>query len=126
MKDYEGIFILDTKLGPDVLKKATSTLSDTITKEEGTIIKTDTWGKRRLAYLIKKSYEGYYVLLRFQLNPDKITRIRSVYQLNDNLLRYLIVLYDEKTLIKPKKEKKQKPATAAVEAAAETPAAVSQ
>ena len=105
MNNYEGVFILDSVPSPDAAKKAVSRVSDTITKEGGSITKTDEWGKRRLAYLIGKSYEGYYLLLQFKLSPDKMARVRSLYQLDESLLRYMIVVHDPKASLKPRRKK---------------------
>ena len=61
---YETVFILSTKLGEDGIASLVQKFKDLIAAN-GTVDGVDEWGKRRLAYLINKEAEGYYVLIDF-------------------------------------------------------------
>ena len=50
------------------------------------------WGKRHLAYPIEKQTSGYYVVAQFTARPDPLTELERVLKLEDDLLRYLVVL----------------------------------
>ncbi|MDR1651599.1 MAG: 30S ribosomal protein S6 [Synergistaceae bacterium] len=57
--------------------------------------KIDLWGKRHLAYPIKKQQEGFYALITFKLVPDAIRELDRVLGLRSSVLRHLVVAIDE-------------------------------
>jgi small subunit ribosomal protein S6 len=95
MKDYEAIFIFDSKLTSDQYKAALQTVQDTIQKEGGQVAQTQEWGKKRLAYPIKSQYEAAYVLIDFKGDPIKNDRLRTLFKLNEHLLRCVIFSKEE-------------------------------
>lgn len=54
----------------------------------------DRWGKRRLAYAVKKFTDGFYVLINFEAAPAEIKEIDRVLKINDEVLRHLIVKHE--------------------------------
>lgn len=90
MENYEGLFILDADLGPDASKAAVQSVSDTITRNGGTITEAQEWGKRKLAYIVKKKREGNYVLVQFSSNTDAVAKMNTQYLLNEQILKYLV------------------------------------
>jgi small subunit ribosomal protein S6 len=56
--------------------------------------KIDLWGKRRLAYPIKKQQEGFYALIVFKMAPDAIRELDRVLGLRASVLRHLVVTAD--------------------------------
>jgi small subunit ribosomal protein S6 len=57
--------------------------------------KIDLWGKKRLAYPIKKQLEGFYALVKFKITPDVIREIDRILSLRASVLRHLVVSTDE-------------------------------
>ena len=57
--------------------------------------KTDLWGKKRLAYPIKKQQEGFSALITFKISPDAIKELDRVLSLKTAVLRHLVVAVDE-------------------------------
>lgn len=94
MNKYEVMFIAkpleEAEVDPIV-----EFISNLITKNGGNIEKVDRWGKRHLAYLVKKQSEGYYVLINFEADPTVIKEIDRVIKIRDEILRHLIVKIDE-------------------------------
>ncbi len=64
-RDYEALLIVRADLTEEEIEKEIDGIVDLIKSEGGTIIEDDRWGKKRLAYLIKKQRYGFYTLLRF-------------------------------------------------------------
>ena len=90
MKNYEALFVL--KPGQeDSIKKVTASIADSIKKNKGNIIKEDNWGKRTLAYPIKKHQEGVYYKLNFSIDSLSIENLNRTYKLNSGILRTLII-----------------------------------
>ena len=90
MKNYEALFVL--KPGQEEsLKKVTASITDSIKKNKGKILKEDNWGRRNLAYPIKKHREGIYYKLNFSIGSLSIETLNQTYKLNSGILRTLII-----------------------------------
>ena len=63
--DYETIFILRADIDSDASEKAISRVVNAIQQGSGTLIKLESWGKRRLAFPIGKQRKGFYVYARY-------------------------------------------------------------
>ena len=107
---YETVFILSTKLGDDGITATVQKFKDLI-GAHGTVDSVDEWGKRRLAYPIKKEEEGYYTLINFTSVPSFTAELDRVYNITDGVLRSLIV----KRVIPQKKPEPAKPEAPKVE-----------
>jgi small subunit ribosomal protein S6 len=58
-------------------------------------VATETWGRRNLAYPIKKYGTGHYVLQRFEMNPGGTAELDRLLRFNENVMRYLLTRTDE-------------------------------
>ncbi|MFH1857392.1 MAG: 30S ribosomal protein S6 [Candidatus Omnitrophota bacterium] len=87
---YEGLFIVRPDLNEESQKTLYAQIEEPITKNGGTIETAQEWGRRALAYPIRKKREGLYYLVRFQVNPGMVTNLRKHYSLNESILRTLI------------------------------------
>ena len=96
---YCTIFIIDVSQNPEEVENVTSRIVQLIEDHGGSIKRNERWGKKRLAYPIRKRTSGFYVEIEFnaqsRLNIPKT--IESEYRLNDRVLRYLtyVVTNDE-------------------------------
>ena len=72
--------------------------SKLITSNGGTIDKEDRWGKKRLAYEIKKEIEGYYVLFYVTCESACVNECDRVMKITDEVLKHMIVRSDEKEI----------------------------
>ena len=94
MVNYEGIFILDPDMPMDASKAAVASLQELVTKNGGRVDSLQDWGRKRLAYKIKKKGEGNYIILNFQLDSQFTKKLEQSLRLNDNIIRYLLVNKD--------------------------------
>ena len=104
MNRYEMIYVIDTGLEEAARKELIEKVSSLITGNGGEIEKVDeTWGKRRLAYAINYKTEGWYVLVNFKAPADLPRELERNLQINENVLRYLVVkLEEKKSSVKPR------------------------
>ena len=65
-----------------------------ILHKNGKVESTEEWGKKKLAYPIKKQNEGYYVLINFSSNPDFIDELERVYNITDEIIKHIVVKKD--------------------------------
>lgn len=90
MNNYEGLFIIKPELTEENTKNVIKGISDTIAKGGGAIKKEENWGKKQLAYPVKKSKEGYMYKVDFDIDAAQITKIETTYKLNTDILRTMI------------------------------------
>ncbi|MCR4438601.1 MAG: 30S ribosomal protein S6 [bacterium] len=126
MRQYETTFAIDSQLKSGEIDEIVKRFERFISVNGGQVLEVQRWGKRRLAYEIKKRQYGYYVHIRFAGKGSIIRALEREYQLNEAILRYLTVVLSKQALKAEAlgKEKSLAAATApapAVEAPAEAP-----
>ncbi|MDD4125083.1 MAG: 30S ribosomal protein S6 [Eubacteriales bacterium] len=87
---YETIFIVNNTIGEDEVKAVVAKFT-TLVSENGTVESINEWGTRRLAYPINDLTDGYYVLVRFYSEPAFPAELKRLYNINDFILRSLII-----------------------------------
>ena len=95
MTNYEVMFILDPALEDDKKEAAVEMVKEIIATE-GEVGNVDVWGLRKLAYLIQKKNEGYYVVVEFKAQPTLPKELDRRMKIADSVMRHLIVNKDEK------------------------------
>ncbi len=95
MQNYEGMFIINPTLSTEETDKTIAAIEEEITKNGGEIRERNPWGRRRLAYPIKRQREGFYYRLGFRIAQAAIDQLKKVYELKEPILRVMIVV-DEK------------------------------
>lgn len=95
MEKYETMLILDAQSEEGLQEELIVKFKDIIEREGGQVNNLDKWGKRRLAYEVKKHKEGFYVLINFQAPPEACHELERTFKINDEVLRYLIVREEE-------------------------------
>ncbi len=113
MRPYEVIFILDPALADDGSEAAINAAKAVVTRENGEVVEVQKWGKKRLAYEIKKRREGQYVFFRLNAPPKAVTELERHLKHAEPVLKYLTVLVET-----PRRavEKTKAPEAAAAEA----------
>ena len=95
MSKYELVFVADPRLSEEDVVALTDEYKNMLTDNGGTILKEESWGKKRLAYPIRKLSEGYYVLYNVELESgNPFPEIERRMEQNDKVLRYLTVRLD--------------------------------
>ena len=91
MRKYETIFILHPSLDEEAVKANIEKFKGVIVNGGGTIDNVDFWGKRKLAYEIKKVTEGFYTLVNFSAEPELPKELDRIFRITDGVIRHLIV-----------------------------------
>ena len=94
MNPYELLLIIT----PDYDESEAETLTDqvkSIIENGGTLLKVDPWGKKRLAYPIRKRSEGYYVLYIFESPSSFVAELNQSLRVIETILRYMVVGYED-------------------------------
>ena len=91
--NYETIMIINSNLDETATKSTIDKMLALI-GENGKVESTEEWGKKKLAYPIKKQNEGYYVLINFSSNPDFIDELERVYNITAEIIKHIVVKKD--------------------------------
>lgn len=94
MKRYETLFIVQVDLPIDEINSIIERYRAIVTALKGTIVKVEKWGKRRLAYEIKKQSNGYYVLIDFAGNSTIIDELERNFKIDDKILKFMTIMKD--------------------------------
>ena len=93
MRDYEAVYIFDSALEESAVNEKLDRFHQKVaTDGDGEITAVDHWGRRQLAYEIEDHENGYYVVTHFKTAAAKLPEFERLLKLDDDLLRYLIVV----------------------------------
>ena len=94
MKPYELLLIITPDHDENEAEALTNQVKSII-ENSGTLLKVDPWGKKRLAYPIRKRSEGYYVLYIFESAPSFVAELNQSLHVIEAILRYMVVQYED-------------------------------
>lgn len=96
MRQYELVFITRTDLEEEAIEALIEKVRTIAETNGAEVTKLEKWGKRRLAYEIQHTREGFYVVMNFKGNAAVAAELDRVLKITENILRYMIVREDEK------------------------------
>jgi len=91
-RQYEAVYIFDSALEEPAITEKLSRFHTLIQQPSGDAPKLNHWGKRTLAYPIKKRDTGYYVVANFEATPGQLPEFERAIKLDDGVLRFLVVV----------------------------------
>lgn len=95
MRHYELMVIFDPTLDERTIAPSLDTLLNVVREEGGKVDKVDVWGKRRLAYEIKKNSEGIYAVVEMNCEPVTVQELDRLLTLNESVLRTKVLRADQ-------------------------------
>lgn len=87
MRQYEMMVILDPEVEERTVQPSLEKYLTVITNDKGTVDKFDIWGRRRLAYPIKKKADGIYAVVNFTSESATAKELERQLSLNESILR---------------------------------------
>jgi small subunit ribosomal protein S6 len=124
MTVYETIFIAKTSLSDEELSGLVGKVRGVIEKHGGEILKTENWGKKKLAYEVRKEKKGAYVFFRFKGVGSLVSELERQYRVEDGIIKFLTIKCDPKLLAEEMAREAAAAQPAAPHLAAPSPAAV--
>lgn len=91
MTDYEMMVIVHPDVDEDGMLAVQEQISQWISNQGGEVLKVDVWGRRKLAYPIRKQLEGSYVVMDMRIPGANLLELERNLKLHERILRYLIV-----------------------------------
>ena len=103
---YESAVLLNAALEDEQIDSVISRIKETIVNNGGEIRDIENWGRKRLAYMVKKSKIGYYVFFRFNAPSSIVSKLERTYVLDEHILRFLTIKLDNDAIESIEKNKK--------------------
>ena len=103
---YESAVLINAALEDEQIDSVISRVKETISNNGGEIRDIENWGRKRLAYMVKKSKIGYYVFFRFNAPSGIVSKLERTYVLDEHILRFLTIKLDNDAIESIEKNKK--------------------
>jgi small subunit ribosomal protein S6 len=94
VRDYELMYIARPELDDDGLRTATESVEQIISAAGGSVVRTTSWGRRRLAYEVDHLRDGHYMLLHLRVDGRAIAAIERALSIHETVFRHLLVLHE--------------------------------
>jgi small subunit ribosomal protein S6 len=95
LRDYELVVVLNPDVADDVVGASIERVQQAVSTRGGEIVDVNHWGRRRLAYPIKRHIEGNYVVSQIKLDPGQVPELESSLRISEEVIRHMIVRADE-------------------------------
>ncbi len=97
MHNYELVLILSPEIADENVSASVARVSQFITDRGGLVTEVEQWGRRKIAYPIRRFTEGTYVLAHCQMETKTTSDLEASLHLNEEVLRHLLVRVDSKS-----------------------------
>jgi small subunit ribosomal protein S6 len=91
MLNYELVFIVNPDISDGDVPKAIDKVTELINKLDGSVTETNQWGRKKLAFPIRKYNEGNYVLSKVALKQNTLKELESTLLMSEDILRHLLI-----------------------------------
>lgn len=91
MRDYELVLIMSPELAEEEVPAAIERISQAVASRGGEVKEVDRWGRRKLAYPIKRHHEGTYLLAQLKLDPSRTAELEAGLHISEEVIRHLLV-----------------------------------
>ena len=91
-REYETIYVLRPDIDPETANRVSTRVSDVLTRERGKLARVETWGRRKLAYPVRKYRRGIYVFLRYIGENTLVAELeRNLRMQKDAVLKFMTI-----------------------------------
>jgi len=94
-REYESIFILHPDSQSNVIDNISGRCQDIISRLNGKLLRAENWGRRKLAYPVKKNQKGIYIYLKYLGYQDLVHELERNFRAIDSIIKFLSVKIDE-------------------------------
>jgi small subunit ribosomal protein S6 len=92
LRDYELMYIVRPTVAEDELPASIERVDSLITGLGGEVAENNPWGKRRMAYPIEKFEEGYYIVSKIRMEPERTRDLESQLAISEDVIRHILVV----------------------------------
>jgi small subunit ribosomal protein S6 len=99
MNYYEKVIIFDPNLEDSAVEENVVKMKDLIVRQGGEILKSENWGRRKLAYALNRHQKGNYIMLLFKAPPATIIELEKFCKVVDPIIKFMVVKLTKKKQI---------------------------
>ncbi len=99
MNYYEKVIIFDANLDDTGVTETVEKIKAVISKHGGEVFKSESWGRRKLAYVLNKHEKGNYYIMQFKSKPTVVAELEKVCRVIDTVLKFMVVRFVKKKQI---------------------------
>ncbi len=108
MHIYESIFIINPNLSDEETANTIKKMQEVVAKQGGEMLKQEDWGKKKLAYEIKKQKRGHYAFFQFKSAPAVVAELERTYKMTDSVIKFITVKLEKELRVRPAPKPKKK------------------
>lgn len=97
MPQYESIFIVRPSLSDEDTEKVVEKLKGVLQRTGASVLKQENWGKKRLAYEVRRERKGTYIYFNFTSPGDTVAELERSYRIEDAVIKFMTIKLDEET-----------------------------
>jgi len=98
LRSYQSVLILKPDFDEAQVGESLEKITGLIKSHGGACLKVDKWGKKRLAYKVKKNRFGYYLNIYHTCENEKLSSLEAKYQLYEAIIKFMVLRLDDKEL----------------------------
>ncbi len=95
MRSYETILIVRPNANEELITGIVNKITKTIKEGQGSLLKVDKWGLRKLAYPVKKEKQGYYIYIEYCTPPVTLFELERLLSIDENVIKFMTVKLEE-------------------------------
>lgn len=99
MNYYEKVIIFDPNLDDSAVEENVGKMKDLIVRQGGEMLKSENWGRRKLAYALNRHQKGNYILLLFKAPPSTIIELEKFCKVVDSIIKFMVIKLTKKKQI---------------------------
>jgi len=94
LRKYESVIVVRSDIGQDAMHRLHEKFLELVEKHGGKLVRFEVWGKRRLAFTIRKCTKGVYLYYVYLAGEDFVEELTKNIRINTNVLRYMTLVLD--------------------------------
>ncbi len=107
MPQYESIFIVRPSLTDEETDKVVEKVKGVLQRTGASVVKQENWGKKRLAYEVRRERKGTYIYLNFTSPGDTVAELERSYRIEDAVIKFMTIKLEEEGASRPAVEAKE-------------------
>lgn len=109
MNTYETIFIVKPSLNDEEVSKTIEKIKGIIQRGGGEVVVAENWGKKKLAYEVRKEKKGTYIIVHFKGTGATVSELERNYRLDESIIKFISIKIEPDKLGKTLPAKDEKP-----------------
>lgn len=106
MPIYESIFIINPNITDDETSAVIKKMQDVVARQGGEMLKFEDWGKKKLAYEVKKQKRGHFVFFQIKAAPAVVSELERTYKMTDSVIKFMTIKLEKELRTRPVKPAK--------------------